>query len=58
MLVSIRLRMVAAPLILGGGPKNSDQINWGGPQQKINLGGGGAKFKGGPKILGGDYEPQ
>ena len=40
MLVSIRLRMVAAPLILGGGPKNSDQINWVGPQQKINLGGG------------------
>ena len=39
MLVSIRLRMVAAPLILGGGPKNSDQINWVGPQQKINLGG-------------------
>ena len=41
MLVSIRLRMVAAPLILGGGPKNSDQINSVGPQQKINLGGGG-----------------
>ena len=56
MLVSIRLRMVAAPLILGGGPKNSDQINWVGPQQKINLG-GGAKFKGGPKILGGPMNP-
>ena len=41
--------MVAAP------PKKiSDQNNWGGPEQKIEFGeGGGAEFKGGPKILGG-----
>ena len=30
--------MVAAPLILGGGDlKISDQNNWEGPEQKINL---------------------
>ena len=28
----------------------------GGPEQKIKFGGGGAKFKGGPKILGGAYD--
>ena len=42
--------MVAAPLILGGDLKISDQNNWeegGGPEQKIKFG-GGAKFKGGP----------
>ena len=47
--------MVAAPLILGrgGGLIISDQNNWEGGgdlSKKINL--GGAKFKGGPKILG------
>ena len=42
-----------------GDLKISDQNNWGGPEQKIKFGGGGAKFKGGgPKILGGGYEPQ
>ena len=29
--------MVAAPLILGGDLKISDQNNWEGPEQKINL---------------------
>ena len=48
--------MVAAPPplpppILEGARKISDQNNWGGPEQKIKFG-GGAKFKGGPKILG------
>ena len=48
--------MEAAPpplLILGGDLKVSDQNNWGGGDlsKKLNL--GGAKFKGGPKILGG-----
>ena len=47
--------MVTAPLILGGNLKISDQKNWG-PEQKIKFGGGGAKFKGGPKILWGAYE--
>ena len=37
--------MVAAPLILGGDLKISDQNNEGGPKQKN-------KFKGGPKSLG------
>ena len=37
---------------MGGGLKISDQNNWGGPEQKIKLR-GVAKFKGGPKILGG-----
>ena len=44
----------------GGGLKISGQINWGEREQKIKFG-GGAKFKGGPKILGGGgggYEPQ
>ena len=31
--------------------KISDQNNWGGPEQKLNL--GGAKSKGGPKSLEG-----
>ena len=31
--------MVAAPLILGGDLKISDQNNWGGPEQKIKFGG-------------------
>ena len=35
----------------------SDQNNWGELEQKIKFG-WGAKFKGGPKILGGAYEPQ
>ena len=30
---------VAAPLILGGDLKISDQNNWGGPEQKIKFGG-------------------
>ena len=38
-----RARMVAAPLILGGHLKISDQNNWGGgrggPEQKIKFGG-------------------
>ena len=51
--------MVAAPLILGGGLKISDQNNCeGGTWAKKNtFGGGGAKFKGGPKILGGAVNP-
>ena len=32
------LLMVAAPLILGGGLKISDQNNWGVPGQKIKFG--------------------
>ena len=44
--------MAAAPLILAGDLKISDQNNWGGPEQKIKFG-AGAKFKGGPKILEG-----
>ena len=43
--------MVAAPPILRGNLKISDQNNWGDLSKKLNL--GGAKFKGGPKILGG-----
>ena len=51
--------MVATPLILGGGLKISDQNNWGEPEQKNKfVGGGGAKSKGGPKILGRAYKPQ
>ena len=52
--------MVAAPLILGGGTqKFQTKIIEGGGylSKKLNLG-EGAKFKGGPKILGGSYEPQ
>ena len=46
------------PNFRGGGLKISGQNNWWGPEQKIKWG-GGAKFKGGPKILGGGgYEPQ
>ena len=37
---------------MGGPLKISDQNNWGGTEQKIKFG-GGAKFKGEPKILGG-----
>ena len=45
--------VAAAPhQILGGDLKISDQNNWGGPEQKIKFW-GGAKFKGGPKILWG-----
>ena len=46
--------MVAAPPpIIGGDLKISDQNNWGGDlSKKLNLG-EGAKFKVGPKILGG-----
>ena len=39
-----------------GDLKISDQNNWWGPEQKISLG-GGAKFKGGRKILGGPINP-
>ena len=31
--------MAAAPLILAGDLKISDQNNWGGPEQKIKFGG-------------------
>ena len=55
---NISKHMVAVtPLILGGGvqghPKILDQNNCGGPEQKIEFFLGGAKFKGGPKVLGG-----
>ena len=49
--------MVAAPPNFRGDLKISDQNNWEGPEQKIKFW-GGAKFKGGPKILwggGGGY---
>ena len=46
------LDMVVAPLILGRDLKISDQNNWGGPEQKIKFWGGGAKIKGGHKMLG------
>ena len=36
--------MVAAPIVLGEALKISDQNNWGGPEQKIKFGVGGAKF--------------
>ena len=45
----------SSPPNFRGDQKSSDQNNWGGPEQKIKFG-GGAKFKGGPKILGGGYE--
>ena len=48
---------ISPPLILGGRGdlKISDQNNWGDLSKKLNL--GEAKFKGGPKILGGEaYE--
>ena len=50
---------VPTPNFRGGGLKISGQINWGEREQKIKFG-EGAKFKGGPKILGGGggYEPQ
>ena len=55
---NISKHMVAVtPLILGRGgwvqghPKILDQNNCGGPEQKIEFFLGGAKFKGGPKIL-------
>ena len=38
------IAMVAAPLILGGNLKISDQKNWGGPEQKIKFGGEGSKI--------------
>ena len=56
-LQTIHIMVAAPPPILEGDLKISDQNNWGGPEQKIKFG-GGAKFKGGPKILGGAYEPQ
>ena len=36
------------PPNLGGELKISDQNNWGELSKKLNLGGGGTKFKGGP----------
>ena len=45
--------MVAAPPNFKGDLKISDQNNWGGGTWAKNLIWGGAKFKGGPKILGG-----
>ena len=51
------MNMVAAPQFQGG-PKNFRPKSLGGPEQKTQFG-GGAKFKGGSKILGGGgYEPQ
>ena len=57
--------MVAAPPNFRGDLKISDQNNSGRPEQKIIIfiiifffWGGGARSKGGPKILGGAYEPQ
>ena len=52
-------RPPSLPPILGGDLKIPDENNWGGgPEQKIKLG-VGAKFRRGPKILGGgSYEPQ
>ena len=55
--------MVAAPLapnFRGGDLKISDQNNWGGGEDLSKLNLEGAKFKGGPIILGGRgvYEPQ
>ena len=50
--------MVAALLILGGTSKFQTKIIGGRPEQKIIFFWGGAKFKTGPKILGGAYEPQ
>ena len=47
----------SSPPNFRGDLKISDQNNWGGPEQKIKFGGGGAKFKGGPKILGGPMNP-
>ena len=49
--------MVAGPPNFRGDLKISDQNNWGDLSKKLNLGGGGAKFKGGPKILGGPMNP-
>ena len=48
----------ASPLILGEDLKISDQNNLGWGAWAKNWFWGGAKFKGGPKILGGCYEPQ
>ena len=45
------MNMVAAPQFQGG-PKNFRPKSLGGPEQKTQFG-GGAKFKGGSKILGG-----
>ena len=48
----------SSPPNFRGDLKISDQNNWGDLSKKIKFrgGGGGAKFKGGPKILRGDYE--
>ena len=50
--------MVAAPSNFRGGDLKMSGQNNGGRDlsKKLNLGGRGAKFKGGPKILGGGYE--
>ena len=49
--------MAAAPLILGGDLKISDQNNWGDLSKKLNRGGEANKFNGGSKILEGGHEP-
>ena len=38
------------PLILGGDLKSSVQNNWGGPEQKIKLGGGDLNLRGNQKF--------
>ena len=43
-----RVLMVAAPPNFRGDIQISDQNNWGDLSKKLNWGGGGAKFKGGP----------
>ena len=44
--------VAASPPNFRGDLKISDQNNWGGDlSKKLNLGGGGPKFKRGPKIL-------
>ena len=59
LLSTLNKYMSAAPPNFRGNLKISNQNNWGGrPEQKIKFGGGGAKFKGGPEILGEAYEPQ
>ena len=56
---SLNRRHGSSPPNFRGDLEISDQKNWEGPEQKIKFrGGGGARFKGGPKILGGGYKPQ
>ena len=50
--------LAAPPPNFRGELKISNQNIGGRPEQKIKFGGGGAKFKGGPEILGEAYGPQ